>query len=228
VGRQKRQRAKTPPAIALEESPGLPGMEGGEVTPPADRSRVVTVVSGLPRSGTSMMMQMLAAGGIAPFTDDRREADADNPRGYLEHEKATQLHLDSSWLAEARGKAVKIVAHLLPYLAEGEEYRVVFMHRALAEVTASQSAMLERLGRRGGGLAEQEMARVFAGQLVRVQEWLKRAPHVKVMAMPYAQVLEDPAGAAARLAAFLGEPFDRAKAAASVVPALWRQREGRR
>src|SRR5205085_9539438 len=91
---------------------GLPGLERQEVIPPADRSRVVTIVSGLPRSGTSMMMQMLAAGGIAAYSDGKRIADEDNPRGYFEHEQATQLHRDTSWVPEARGKVVKIVAHL--------------------------------------------------------------------------------------------------------------------
>ncbi|HXA49557.1 MAG TPA: tetratricopeptide repeat protein, partial [Candidatus Acidoferrum sp.] len=224
AGRKQRQRARPEVETEPEGSPGLPGIGGGEVFPPADRSRVIVIVSGLPRSGTSMMMQMLVAGGIAAYSDGRRSADSDNPRGYLEHENATQLHRDKTWLPDARGKAVKIVAHLLPYLAEGEEYRVVFMHRALEEVVASQSAMLARLGRQGAGLAEREMGRVFAGQLVRVQEWLKHAPNVRVMAMQYAQVLDDPMAAAERLAAFLGEPFDREKAAASVAPELRRQR----
>lgn len=225
AARKQRLRARAAGVeMEPEASTGLPGIEGGEVFPPADRSRVIVVVAGLPRSGTSMMMQMLAAGGIAPYSDGRRAADSDNPRGYLEHEDATQLHRDQTWLPAARGKAVKIVAHLLPYLAEGEEYRVIFMHRALEEVVASQSAMLARLGRQGAGLAAREMGRVFAGQLVRVQEWLKRAPNVQVMAMQYVQVLEDPMAAAERLAAFLGEPFDKVKAAASVAPELRRQR----
>ena len=98
---------------------------------PADRSRVITVVTGLPRSGTSMLMQALAGGGLSPYTDERRAPDEDNPRGYLEHEEAAGLHRDASWIPRARGKAVKIVAHLLPHLPPGEEYRVVFLHRNL-------------------------------------------------------------------------------------------------
>jgi predicted AlkP superfamily phosphohydrolase/phosphomutase/tetratricopeptide (TPR) repeat protein len=211
-------------ARPLEEPrPEAPGFEMEPGPPPADRSRVVTIVSGLPRSGTSMMMQILAAAGIEPYADGRREADSDNERGYFEHENATALHRDPSWVPTVRGKAVKIVAHLLPYLPPGEEYRIVFMLRALEEVTASQSAMLTRLGRTGGDLAEPDLARVYAGQLVRVQEWLKRAPNVRVLAIQYAQALEDPAAAAAKLAAFLGQPFDQLKAAASVEPSLRRQ-----
>ena len=142
---------------------------------------------------------------------------------YFEHEKATQLHRDAAWVGEARGKAVKIVANLLPYLPEGQEYRIVFMHRALEEVTASQRAMLVRLRRKGGELGEKELARVYAGQLVRVREWLKRAAGVHVMPVQYGQALEDPVGTAARLAGFLGSPFDEERAAACVDARLRRQ-----
>jgi predicted AlkP superfamily phosphohydrolase/phosphomutase/tetratricopeptide (TPR) repeat protein len=192
--------------------------------PPAtDRSHVITVVSGLPRSGTSMMMQMLAASGLEPYSDGRRAAHSDNPRGYFEHENATRLHQDTSWVADARGKAVKIVAQLLPHLPSGQEYRVVFLHRPLPEVTASQAAMLARLGRKGAALEDKRLARAFTGQLVRIEEWLKRTASVHVLPMHYHQILEDPAAAAARLADFLGSPFDSA-AAAAVRPALRRQR----
>ena len=103
----------------------------------------ITIVSGLPRSGTSMMMQMLQAGGLPAFTDAKRAADGDNPRGYLEHEKATQLARDSDWIAEARGHAVKIVAQLLLYLPRDERYRVI-LDRDI-EIVGSQNAMLDRL-----------------------------------------------------------------------------------
>lgn len=224
TSRERLRKKKPEPARPSEEPlAAMPGFETEPAAPPADRSRVVTIVSGLPRSGTSMMMQMLASAGIDPYTDGRREADPDNARGYFEHENATRLHRDQSWVPEARGKAVKIVAHLLPHLPANEEYRVVFMLRPLEEVTASQSAMLARLGRKGGELNKQELARIFAGQLVRVQQWLRRSPNVRVLAMHYAQILEDPSATSARLAAFLGEPFDPVKAAARVVPSLRRQ-----
>jgi tetratricopeptide (TPR) repeat protein len=224
------EAAEASPEAASPEATGapagaMPGFDSAVSPPPADRSRVVTVVSGLPRSGTSMMMQMLTAGGIQAFSDGRRPADDDNPRGYFEHEKATQLHRDAKWVAEARGQVVKIVAHLLPYLPAGEEYRIVFMHRPLEEVTASQGAMLHRLGRKGGNLERAQLARVYAGQLVRVQEWLKQTAGVHVLSVQYAQVLEDPAGAAERLAGFLGDPFDSISGAAAVAPELRRQRD---
>jgi len=114
---------------------------------PSDET--ITVVSGLPRSGTSMMMQMLGAGGLAVLTDGKRGADADNPRGYYEYEAVKSLGQDASWLASAGGKAVKIVSALLIHLPDGFDYRVIFMRRPIAEVLASQRAMLDRLGHAG-------------------------------------------------------------------------------
>jgi hypothetical protein len=220
-GRRKKTQVATPEEA---EAGGLPGLGPREVPSPADRSKVVIIVSGLPRSGTSMMMQMLAAGGIELFADGKRPIDEDNPRGYFEHEKVTQLNRDTTWIAEARGKAVKIVAQFLPHLPAGEEFRIVFMHRAMEEVTASQSTVLRRLGRKEGAFDERYLARVCSAQLVRVREWLKRHPWVRVLPVRYAQVLDDPAGTARRLADFLGAPFNESAAAACVVPAMRRHR----
>ena len=99
----------------------------------------ITVVSGLPRSGTSMMMQMLAAGGISPMTDEVRAADSDNPRGYYELEKVKHLRQDHTWLKDAVGKAVKIVHLLLMELPADRDYRVILMQRDLEEVLRSQA-----------------------------------------------------------------------------------------
>jgi hypothetical protein len=201
-----------------------PVLERWDGTAPADRSRLVTIVTGIPRSGTSMMMQMLAAAGLAPYTDSKREADEDNPRGYYEHEQAARLHREAAWIPEARGKVVKVVAHLLPFLPAGEEYRLVFMRRDLNEVVASQRAMLHRLGRKGGSLGDAALIRTYAGQLVQLQNWLRKTPGVQVMTVEYAEALCDPAGTAGRLAAFLGAPFDAKAAAGLVDPSLRRQK----
>jgi hypothetical protein len=170
-----------------------------------------------------MAMQMLAAAGLAAYADEHRPPDPDNPRGYFEHEQATRLHRDASWIPQARGKAVKIVAHLLPFLPEGEEYRLIFMHRDMREVVASQKVMLARLGRKGGDLAEARLMRVFTQQLVRVQTWLRRRAEIPVLAVSYAEALADPAAVSARMARFLGEPFDAPAAAAAIEPSLRRQ-----
>ena len=217
-------QARRKKAAEASPAPGPVEIATPTAAAPVDRSRVVTIVSGLPRSGTSMMMQMLAAAGLSPYTDGKRQADSDNPRGYLEHENATRLHKDTSWLPEARGKVVKVVAQLLPYLPPGEEYRIIFMHRALHEITASQSAMLDRLRTAGANLTPRQLDRIYSSQLVRIHEWLRRAPGVHVLPVQYGETLENPRAAADRLAAFLGEPFDHKPAAESVAPAMRRQR----
>ncbi len=223
--RAKRSEMMAAAATESEAAPGgLPAFDRSEVASPRDPARTIVIVAGLPRTGTSMMMQTLAAAGIEPYTDQKRLADEDNPRGYFEHEQATRLHQDTSWIPEARGKVVKIVAHLLPYLPKDEDYRVVFMHRDLSEVVASQRAMLERLGRKGGELAQARIMRAFTQQLVRVQTWLQRQPQIPVLAINYVEALAAPAGAVSRLARFLGTPFDERAAAAAIDPALQRQK----
>jgi predicted AlkP superfamily phosphohydrolase/phosphomutase/tetratricopeptide (TPR) repeat protein len=221
---ERRSHKAAAPSDRPPEPPSVPAFER-TAAPPVDRARVVMIVAGLPRSGTSMTMQLLAAAGIEPYTDLKRGADTDNPRGYFEHENAARLHQDASWISAARGKAVKIVAHLLPYLAAGEEYRIVFMHRDLNEVVASQRAMLARLARTGARLDDRVLARTYTRQLVQVQTWLRRRPEIQVLPVGYADALRDPAGTCARLAGFLGQPFDESAAAMAVDPALRRQKQ---
>src|SRR5208283_3954323 len=115
---------------------------------------MITIVSGLPRSGTSLMMQMLVAGGMTPLSDGERKADTDNPRGYLEWERIKQLPKEPGLIAEAEGKVVKVVSQLLLSLPEGPHYRIVFMQRPLAEVLKSQEQMLKRRGTYDSGGAE--------------------------------------------------------------------------
>jgi hypothetical protein len=223
---RKQARARAAAHTApVEAAPSVAAFER-TTAEPIDRARTVTIVTGLPRSGTSMMMQMLAAGGIEAYTDQARAADEDNPRGYFEHENAIRLHEGAAWVAEARGKAVKIVAQLVPHLPSGEQYRIVFMHRNLDEVIASQRAMLERLRRTGGRIDPRTLARTFTRQLVQVQTWLQRHPDIQVAAFNYADVVSDAGRAAARLARFLGQPFDERAAIGAVDASLRRQGSG--
>jgi hypothetical protein len=170
-----------------------------------------------------MMMQMLEKGGVQPFTDATRAPDADNPRGYFEHELAMQLHQSAAWLSDVHGKAVKIAAPLLPYLPADQEYRLIFMHRPLGEVIASQRAMLARLGRAGARLDDHALTRAFTSQLVRVQKWLGRREEIPVLAVAYEEAIADPTAIATRLAGFLGAPFDTTIAASAVDASLRRQ-----
>jgi tetratricopeptide (TPR) repeat protein/arylsulfatase A-like enzyme len=189
----------------------------------ADETPFITVVSGLPRSGTSLMMQMLAAGGLAAHADDERPADESNPRGYFELEKVKHLGTDNAWLDEANGKALKVVAPLVPLLPRECRYRVVFMHRDLDEIIVSQARMLERLARRGGQLSHGQWRQLLERHVIQVRRLLD-AHGVEVCDVHYADVLADPAGTAARLADFLRLPLDRSAMSNTVVPELHRSR----
>ena len=193
----------------------------------------ITVVSGLPRSGTSLMMQMLAAGGIPPLTDANRAADESNPRGYLELEAVKRLKMDRSWLPQARGKAVKIIHLLLPELAaapgaptgaDALTYRVVMMRRPVAEVVASQRVMLARQGKASAAVPDAQLEKLFADQLARVERWLEGRPEFTVCAVDYPTLVSAPAETAARLNPFLGGGLDEAAMIRAVDPALYREK----
>ena len=174
-----------------------------------------------------MMMQMLAAGGVPAFADDHRPADASNERGYLEHELARRLAVESSWVAQARGKAVKVVAQLVPHLPRNEKYRVVMMHRPLEEVVASQKKMLGRLGKDGGRITDEALKATFARQVSQVRSLLvhlRKEGVLDLLDVKYHDVLENPAAIASRLAAFLGEGFDAQRAVAAVDSSLRHER----
>lgn len=185
----------------------------------------ITIVSGLPRSGTSMMMQMLEAGGIPALADGIRAADDDNPKGYYEFEAVKKTKEDPSWLAGAGGKVVKMVYMLLFDLPADREYHVVFMRRNLDEVLRSQDVMLQRSGKQGGNLAPDQLTRVFRAQLDKCDKWLTQQPNFKVTYVNYNEILRDPAPSVHTLNEFLGGQLDTKAMLAIVDPALYRQRE---
>jgi hypothetical protein len=183
----------------------------------------IIVVSGLPRCGTSLMMQMLDRGGVPVVTDHIRAADTDNPRGYYEFERAKKIKADASWLPDARGKAFKMVSQLLYDLPSNEEYLVVFMERDLDEMLVSQEKMLARLGRPAA--PRDQIKRAFLQHLERLREWLARQRNLEVLYVSYNDLLERPAGEAARVGAFLGGRADAAEMAMTVDPTLYRNRK---
>jgi hypothetical protein len=193
--------------------------------PTVDSRKIITVVSGLPRSGTSLMMQLLVAAGREALTDGKRSADADNPLGYYEFEQVLDLAKDVSWIPQARGKVVKIVAQLLPYLPRTEHYQMVFMERNLGEVIASQRAMLERQGRRGAELDEQKLAETYLAQLTQLRKQIAARSELRQLTVNYNDLLADANRVVPRVAEFLGVPFDVAKAVAAVRPDLRRQKQ---
>ncbi len=191
------------------------------------RGEPVTVVSGLPRSGTSMAMKMLAAGGIPLLTDEVRVADEDNPKGYFEIERVKDLseQQDKSWLREARGKAIKVISHLLRELPVDHTYQVIFMNRHLQEVMRSQNKMLVR---RGEALSsdDEKVMTLFEQHLRSLQPWLRRQPNFKVLDLRYSEVVGDPLRGAAQIAGFLRQELDAAVMASAVDPDLYRNRAG--
>ncbi len=170
---------------------------------------MITIVSGLPRSGTSLMMQMLAAGGMPILSDGERRADVDNPRGYLEWERIKQLPKDPACIAEAEGKAVKVISQLLLSLPPQHEYRVIFMQRPLPEVMASQDEMLRRRGNFNPGEDNSVVTRAFQDHLSDVYGWLNGKPHVKVNRVQYHAVLREPKQTAETCCEVFGGPAGR-------------------
>ena len=185
----------------------------------------IVVVSGLPRSGTSMVMRMLAAGGIPAVSDGERAADEDNPLGYFELEQVKALggEQEPRWLAAAHGRAVKVISFLLDKLPPGRDYRVVFLHRNLAEVLASQKKMLARRGETST-TSDERMTELFEEHLGKVRRLLREDPRFEALEVPYAEVIADPGTQAERIARFVGLPVDVGRMAAAVDPSLYRNR----
>lgn len=186
--------------------------------------RPPVIVTGLPRSGTSLAMQMLAAGGIPPLTDHQRIADDDNPRGYFEFERVKQLKSDKGWLNEAQGRAVKIIHMLLTELPDDRDYLVIFMRRDVGEVVRSQAAMLERSGRAGAGLAPDRLAGIYRQQIAAVERWLAARPCFSVLDVPYAGLVGEPSVWAERVNSHLGGGLNTSEMVAAVDPSLYRNR----
>jgi len=172
-------------------------------------------------------MQMLAAGGLPVLTDELRPSDANNPRGYYEWEKIKQLPQDPACIAEAEGKAVKVISSLLMSLSGSHEYRVLFMTRPLEEVVASQAAMIVNLGTRGSSLPAQTMMAALRAHRNQVLAWLKTRQGIPVKELDYHALLADPAAHAAEIASFFDLPLDTEAMAKQVDPALHRQRAPR-
>jgi hypothetical protein len=185
----------------------------------------VGIVAGLPRSGTSMMMRMLEAGGMPVLTDNLRTADVDNPNGYYEFEQVKRP--DQGWVDEAEGRFVKMVYKLIYKLPDHKRYKIVFMARNLDEVLRSQAAMLQRLTRGGhetDPAAEGQIKKIFAGELDHFFRFVASKPNMSLIRIDYGDVLNDRSATLARLPAFLGRDLDVAKMAEVCDPALHRQR----
>jgi len=183
----------------------------------------IIIVSGLPRSGTSMMMNMLKAGGIPVLTDEIRQADEDNPYGYYELEDVKKIKEDISWLPRATGKAVKMVSALLYDLPGEYRYKIIFMKRPLREILQSQRKMLERMGKKDIP-PDEEIEPLYIKHLKEITEWLDGQPNMDVLYMKYNDLVKNPAEGASRIREFLNRPVSIEKMVSVVDPSLYRNR----
>ena len=193
---------------------------------PDEDSTLITVVSGLPRSGTSLMMQMIVAGGIPPLSDGLRTADENNPKGYFEWEPAKTLKQNPEAIGAGEGKVVKIISALLPFLPEDHEYKIVFMVRPLEEVIASQNSMLRRMGKAVPNTPAASVTAAFEKHLREIDSMLAKRKGISVLKVEHARVLVDPGREASRVAQFLIRPLDVERMTQQVERSLHRERAG--
>lgn len=185
----------------------------------------VVIVSGLPRSGTSMMMKVLEAGGLPVIIDGLRSADPDNPEGYYEYERVKELDKgDTAWVPDAQGKAVKVISALLEFLPPGYHYRVIFMHRNIEEVLNSQRKMLARRGENVDAVNDAEMAELFAKHLAKVKQWLRVQPNFAVLDVDYNAMMQDPEPYIRSINQFIDNALDEQAMAKMIKPDLYRNR----
>jgi hypothetical protein len=189
--------------------------------------RPIILVSGLPRSGTSMLMQMLEKGGLPIVTDQIRTADEDNPKGYHEFERIKELEKasDKSWLRQYRGQVIKTISFLLQDLPLDLNYQVLFMRRHLDEILRSQNKMLERNGNDGGRASDQKMRGNYEFHLRKVYYQLEHTPNFEVLYLDYSTVIAEPLAQARRISNFLGRTLDAAAMASAVESGLYRNRQ---
>jgi len=193
-----------------------------------DSRSFIPIVSGLPRSGTSLMMSMLAAGGLEVLTDQLRIPDDDNPVGYFELEDVKKLMKgEHSWLARSNGKAVKVISTLLPYLPDGYHYRIIFMRRAIEEILASQRKMLINRGENPDKVSDAQMAEMFAKDLQQSERWINSQAHATRIDINYKQLMNNPRPLVTEINIFLGGALNEDKMLGVINPSLYRQRSSK-
>ncbi len=186
----------------------------------------IIIVSGLPRSGTSMLMKMLEAGGIEIASDEIRTADDDNPKGYYELEKVKELDKseDKSWLAEFRGKAVKIISYFLKDLPKTNNYKIIFIERNLQEMITSQNKMLAHRGEVVDPAGDEKMIKNFKTHLQKIKNMLGNEPHFELLYLNHSDVLKRPIKEVEKVNQFLGGYLDKEKMIGIIDPKLYRNR----
>ncbi len=181
----------------------------------------ITVVSGLPRSGTSLMMQILYNGGLDFLGDEVRKADSSNPKGYFEYEPVKSLYNSNAWLSEAQNKSIKIVAPLLKHLNPNYRYKIIFMNRDLSEILKSQQKMM---GKNEDTLSL-KIWNDYVKMLNQIEIWKEKQPGVELIYIDYAQLVENPHQYIDKIQDFLGIQLDEEKMIKSIDKDLYRNRK---
>ena len=186
----------------------------------------IVVVSGLPRSGTSMLMKMLESGGMEILSDSERAADIDNPKGYFEYERIKDLEKenDKSYVREGRGKVLKVISFLIKDLPDDNDYSVIFMRRDLDEVLASQNKMIHRLGTTDTTATEAAMKEAYRNDIVRTRLLCRSRPNFELIEIGYKPTIEDPAATARSVNTFVGGHLNEAAMREAVDGSLYRNR----
>lgn len=185
----------------------------------------IIVVSGLPRSGTSLVMQMLSAGGIPTYNDNSRVRDKNNPCGYFEHKSVKKLETDSSWLFKVKGQAVKIISHLIKHLPETYKYKVIFVQRNLDEVLVSQNKMLQAGGFERGNLTNTELLLYYKNHLQQITNWLNTQKNISLLYLDYSQIIINPVLAVGEMINFLKLDLNSQKMKSVIDPTLYRSKK---
>lgn len=186
--------------------------------------KTITIVSGLPRSGTSMMMRMLEAGGMQVLTDNMRIADQDNPKGYYEYERVKAIEHDQAWLEEAVGKVVKMASALLQYLPASYNYNVIIMERKIEEILASQQQMLIHRGKTTDTVSDERIAQLSRQHLEQVKTWVAEQGNMNIIVVKYNDILNDPTQQAKKINRFFGNTLDISSMIRVVDHSLYRHR----
>jgi len=190
-----------------------------------DSGDYIAVVSGLPRSGTSMMMKMLEAGGMPIMTDNVRPADENNPKGYYEFERVKKLKDgDVAWVESAHGKVIKVISALLKHLPLDFHYKIIFMRRDMDEILASQKKMLEVMGQSNNGVTDEQLASIYQKHLAKIEAWLARQTNLDVIYINYNTLLKDPTEYMTQVQAFLMGDLDIEMMCSVIDRNLYRQR----
>lgn len=174
-----------------------------------------------------MMMQMLDKGGLDIFTDGLRTPDENNPKGYYEHELVKSLARNKAWVKEAKGKAVKVISHLLFELPANYHYRIIFMERDLDEVLKSQHHMLVRDGKAKDDTINIRLVNAFQQNLQKVKDWAPKQGNIDILFVSHRNLIDNPTEELAKVSTFLGGNLNIQEMASVVDKSLHREKSNK-